>query len=314
MNYYELHIGDFIRDTVSLTMLEEGAYRRLMDQAYQTERPLPADKKMVYRLARANTAPERKAVDFVLASFFQLTEDGFSQKRIQAEIERYQEKQRKAKASADARWNKHKSTSEHDANASQTHDAPDMRTHCEGNAHQTPDTRHQTPVLKPIAPSASTQAELVRALDDAEMPSSNGEKPEVTPAARISQAMRKHGVMSQPGDPRIIALADQGVTIETIDAACEEAKQAKPNERIGPAYVAAIVQRWASEAKAIDATGAKPPEQKANGKDAADRWWLTDQGIVRKGRELGMFARGNETYGDFKDRIFTKLREQGATA
>jgi uncharacterized protein YdaU (DUF1376 family) len=141
MNYYEKHIGDYISDTVSLTMLEDGAYNRLMDQCYQTERPLPLDRKMVYRLARATSTAERKAVDFVVAHFFIETAAGYVQKRIQQEIERYQEKQRKAQASANARWNR----PERNANASETHDASDMRTHSEGNAHQTPDTKHQTP-------------------------------------------------------------------------------------------------------------------------------------------------------------------------
>lgn len=149
MNYYEKHIGDYIRDTVSLTMLEDGAYNRLMDQYYQTERPLPLDKKMVYRLARANSTAERKAVDFVVDTFFTLTDSGYVQKRIDIEIGRYQEKQRKAQASANARWNK----SDGNANASQTHDASDMRTHSVGNAHQTPDTSNQTPKEKPLSTS-----------------------------------------------------------------------------------------------------------------------------------------------------------------
>jgi hypothetical protein len=169
---------------------------------------------------------------------------------------------------------------------------------------------------KPVH-SASTQPEYARAPDQ---PQDEDGKPETpvtpTPAALLSQVMRKHGVMSNPGDPRLIALAEQGVTVETVAAACEEARQAKPNERISPAYIAAIIERWSKEAKAIDVAGAKPPEAKANGAgaQAADRWWLTDQGIVRKGKELGMYARGTESYADFKDRIFTKLREQGATA
>jgi len=142
MNYYERHIGDYIRDTVSLTMLEDGAYNRLLDQYYQTGRPLSLDRKMVYRLARATSAAERKAVDFVLDTFFQHTEEGYTQKRVQAEIERFSEKQRKAKASAEARWSKSKGN----ANAFELHGASDMRTHSEGNAHQTPDTNHQTPV------------------------------------------------------------------------------------------------------------------------------------------------------------------------
>lgn len=142
MNYWDRHIGDIIRDTVSLTMLEDGAYNRLLDQYYQTERPLPLDRKMVYRLARATSAQERKAVDFVLQAFFRQDADGYHQKRCDEEIARFKEKQRKAQASANARWSKSDGNAIVDANASPSHDAPDMRTHCEGNAHQTPNTKH----------------------------------------------------------------------------------------------------------------------------------------------------------------------------
>lgn len=141
MNYYEKHIGDYIKDTVSLTMVEDGAYNRLIDQCYQTEKPLPLDSKEVYREARANTPAERKAVDYVLGKFFDKTNKGYIQKRVEVEIVRYQDKQRKAKASADARWSKVKTDTEGNANASKTHDAPDMRTHSEGNALQSPDTK-----------------------------------------------------------------------------------------------------------------------------------------------------------------------------
>lgn len=246
MNYFEKHIGDYIRDTVMLTMLEDGAYNRLMDQMYQTERALPAEKKMVYRLARASSSAEREAVDFVLETFFTLTDQGYEQKRIKAEIERYQEKQRKAKASADARWSKTKK----DANASQTHDATDMRTHSVGNAHQTPDTRHQT---QTIGNTASTQPEL-RAVESVEP----------TVAAQLSKAMRDTGIMAQPADPRLIALADQGVKPETVAAACLAARQSKPDEAIKPGYVFAILERWAKEARDLDAAGAAQPRQAAN--------------------------------------------------
>lgn len=141
MNYYEKHIGDWVKDTVSLTMLEDGAYNRLIDQYYQSEKPLSLDKKLVYRLARANSSAERKAVDFVVETFFDKTADGYVQKRVEAELTRYSEKRAKAQNSANARWNK----SEGNANASQTHDAPDMPTHSVGNAHQSPDTSNQTP-------------------------------------------------------------------------------------------------------------------------------------------------------------------------
>jgi uncharacterized protein YdaU (DUF1376 family) len=144
VNYYERHIGDFIKDTVSLSMLEDGAYNRLIDWCYQSERLLPPDIKEVYKTARANAAAERKAVDYVLAKYFNKTSDGYVQKRIASEIAKYQDKQRKAVASANARWEKERLECERNANASKTH----MRTECESHALQTPVTSNQTPEEK----------------------------------------------------------------------------------------------------------------------------------------------------------------------
>lgn len=231
MNYWERHIGDIIRDTVSLTMLEEGAYTRLLDQYYQTERPLPNDKKMIYRLARATSTAERRAVDFVIESFFSHGDDGYHQKRCDAEIARFQEKQRKAQASANARWNK----SGRNANASQTDDAQDMRSHSEGNAHQAPDTNHQSPDTNQNH-SGTASAIGITPRDGS-----------VT-AASLSAAMRRHGIDAQPADPRIIAAATAGISPATIEAASAEAKAKKPDERISAGYVLAIAERWTAEA------------------------------------------------------------------
>lgn len=84
------------------------------------------------------------------------------------------------------------------------------------------------------------------------------------PAVELSIAMRSAGIESQPADPRLIALAQQGVAPETVTAACEEAKRCKPGERIGPAYVIAIVERWAAEAAQLRATGATAPAARAS--------------------------------------------------
>jgi hypothetical protein len=65
--------------------------------------------------------------------------------------------------------------------------------------------------------------------------------------------------MSNPQDPRILALVDQGVTAATVIAACDAARQAKPSENIGVGYVVAILQRWAKEAVTINAQGARAP-------------------------------------------------------
>lgn len=84
---------------------------------------------------------------------------------------------------------------------------------------------------------------------------------EVLPAALLSMTMRRFGIQSNPGDPRLIALADQGVTVDNVTAACEQAKLAKPNEPISLGYVAAILTRLAKEARSLDVAPAAPAKK-----------------------------------------------------
>lgn len=128
MNYFEYHIGDYIKSTAHLSMLEDAAYRRLIDAYYTREAPLPLERAACYRLARAQAKDERRAVDAVLDEFFSLFPEGWRQKRCDEEIERFRTKSKKAKESADARWAD--KSIERNANAY----ANAMRTHEEGNA------------------------------------------------------------------------------------------------------------------------------------------------------------------------------------
>lgn len=146
MNYYEHHIGDYLKDTAHLSLLEHGIYRRLMDVYYTREGALPAAE--VARLIGARSRDEKEALQAVLGEFFVLLDDRWTQARCDAEIARFQDKQRKAKAAADARW----SESGRNANASPSADASDMRTHSERNATR---ARPQSPDTKP-----NSEAEL----------------------------------------------------------------------------------------------------------------------------------------------------------
>jgi hypothetical protein len=90
----------------------------------------------------------------------------------------------------------------------------------------------------------------------------------VTPAD-LSVAMRRAGIQAQPADPRLIALAAQGITPASVTAACEEAKRSKPNESIGVAYVAKIIERWAKEASSLNVAGAAQPRASPGGYESA---------------------------------------------
>lgn len=107
-------------------------------------------------------------------------------------------------------------------------------------------------VLKETVDSGQREGQL-NPVADAEV----GTRP--TRAAELSGAMRAFGIQSNPADPRLIALAEQGVSVETVRAACEDAKRAKPDERIAPGYIVSIIERWAAEASKLKATGAQAP-------------------------------------------------------
>lgn len=87
MNYFPFHVGDYAAATAHLTWDEDMAYTRLLRAYYLTEQPIPLDK--AYRLARATTPAQRKAVDTVLAEFFVKTDNGYQQTRCDAEIAKF---------------------------------------------------------------------------------------------------------------------------------------------------------------------------------------------------------------------------------
>ena len=143
MNYYAFHIGDYKAHTSHLSLIEDLAFRRMLDLYYLTESPLPEIKK----IARAICMRENiEDIQTVLDEFFIDTEEGFIHERCEREIKAMNDKSGKAKLSALKRWSKTDNANamrdgcegnanalKNDANASKT-DANAMRDGCEGNA------------------------------------------------------------------------------------------------------------------------------------------------------------------------------------
>ena len=148
MNYYEHHLGDYMRDTAHLSMLEDAAYRRLLDAYYVREKPLPADLRECYKLARASSKQEREAVAYVLREFFTLGDDGHHQARADEEIAKFRAKSEKARASINARWERtraeQQSNNERNTNVSPA-----------GYERNTNDI-HRAPVPSPQSPDTNT--------------------------------------------------------------------------------------------------------------------------------------------------------------
>ena len=90
MNYYARHIGDYAKDAGHLTMIEDGAYQRLLDAYYSAEEALPDIG--IERLCRARTPKESKVLRSVLTEFFELREGKWHKKRCDEEIAEYRVK------------------------------------------------------------------------------------------------------------------------------------------------------------------------------------------------------------------------------
>ena len=165
-----------------------------------------------------------------------------------------------------------------------------------------PDTSNQTPIKPPVVPLSVTDTGTCNApvtLQDTRPVTPDKPKPAVT----LAVALRKVGVSVNAANPQIIALAEQGVSVETALAALEEAKKSKPDERIALGYIVKILERWSADAKKINVRG-------ADKRDPPDNWWSSDAGIDRKGRELGLMPRPMESYPDYRVRIHDEIRKR----
>ncbi len=352
MNFYKHYIGDYQRDTGHLSLTEHGAYRLMLDIFYATARPLPKDKKTLYRLLRAASRSEREAIDSVTEQFWRAEEDGLVNHRATLEIEkaekqaqtnrqiaRVREERRRLKRSeireASSYGHTERNADEIDDVTDSLHELDKVFGVCKVNNTQlvsamqplsftnratngsTNETREpyreegfsREPNHSQNQNQKQNQNERVcgNPATNGPQPACSGEKaafsgrgtgPEKTFSVRddthddeakrggemtgfveagtpvtaedekefsgetvspaeLAKVMRAEGVMAQAGDPRVMALSRQGVGVETVTAACAEAKRARPGERIATAYVVKIVERWARDARFIEARGAR---------------------------------------------------------
>jgi len=107
VNFYQFHIGDYAAHTRNLSLIEDLAYRRLLDAYYLAERPFNGCSADVAR--EIGMRDHLAEVEYVLNKFFELEDGAWVNKRASLEIAKYKEKQSKAssagRASAERRLN-----------------------------------------------------------------------------------------------------------------------------------------------------------------------------------------------------------------
>ena len=86
MKWYKFAAAEYQIKTIHLSDAEDLAYRRLLDMAYLSERPIPLDTSLVSRRIRI----DQDIVDQVLSEFFEKTESGYRNRRVEEEVLAYQ--------------------------------------------------------------------------------------------------------------------------------------------------------------------------------------------------------------------------------
>jgi uncharacterized protein YdaU (DUF1376 family) len=86
VKWYKFAAAEYQIKTIHLSDAEDLAYRRLLDMAYLSERPIPLDTSLVSRRIRI----DQDIVDQVLSEFFEKTESGYRNRRVEEEVLAYQ--------------------------------------------------------------------------------------------------------------------------------------------------------------------------------------------------------------------------------
>lgn len=88
MHHYPFHVGDYIKSTAHLDLIEDCVYRRLIDLYMETEQPIPNETQQVIRRLRLGSSG--LILDSILQEFFTLESDNcWHNARCDAEIQAY---------------------------------------------------------------------------------------------------------------------------------------------------------------------------------------------------------------------------------
>lgn len=196
MNYFELYPGDYLRDTSRLTMLEHGAYLRLLMAYYGEEEPLPAAHAELFVIVSAVSAADKAAVIKVADRYFPIDdEDGLRHnRRADGEIAKAQKRIQTARVNGAK--NKPKRNPAGDPTGTPS-GSTRRHTHS-GEALHTPHATRKAPTPD-TSPASVKNPELASAL------------------ALALQAMGYSECSS--GSPDVRLAAEQGVTVAELQAA-----------------------------------------------------------------------------------------------
>ena len=158
MHYYPFNIGDYSSHTSRLSLIEDLAYRRLLDLYYLNERPFNGCSTDVAR--DIGLQDHQAEVDYILNKFFPKIGDEWVNNRCKREVDLYQSKKvtasKAGKASAEARKTK---ASEQTFNDRSTTVQPNINQEPLTNKHKTVTSKQDKP--KDLSPKGDGRVQQV---------------------------------------------------------------------------------------------------------------------------------------------------------
>lgn len=290
MHYYQHNIGDYRRDTTHLSLLEHGVYRQLIDMYYLNESPLASDLNQLFRKVCARTKEEQDAVEIILNEFFQLTEEGWTHKRCDEEIDSYSIQNEDNRARED---NERERNRRHREERKKLF--ADLREHGQVPKYDLPMDRlrelhkqycnaKDTDLQRTCNAPATQQVHICNEPDTAITNNAltNNQEPltntvithtyypsqqsrEPTPAASVCLELKKIGIIDvNPAHPELLMLLEAGATLDEFVYAARTAK----DKGKGFAYVLGIVKGQRTDAAQLKADAEKrsrsPPSSGAS--------------------------------------------------
>lgn len=318
MNYYPRFPGDYLRKTVGLSMIEDGAYTRLLDLYYSDEKPIEHERR--YAAGRATTPAERKAVDYVLSKFFSRDGELHRHERADEEIAKAAPRIEAAKQNGQKGGRRPKDNPPGNPPGSPKDNPP-------GNPNANPAAiPADNPTGNPSAthgassPSPTPEEESLELLppssgargreregegDDDLDPGDSTVTP--TPYGAITLRLRQAGVQrANPGHLGFKALVDAGTTAEEFLAYTAAAL----TKRDPFAYLIATVEGERKRVAEKRGTALQGPIKPARN----DTWRESDAGLLRMAQQLGVPQYGDDTIDVWERRIVSAWRRAGEPA
>jgi len=218
MNFFKLYIGDYQRDTGTLTLAEHGAYLLMLQHLYATEKPLPTGREL-HRLLRAESKAERDAIDRVTARFWHETDGGLVNDRALNEI-RKGIAQREINQQIGKRGGRPRKT--------ESVIEPETDSVIKYEPNRNPN-HSQTPEVNPLSEQAAAVPQPV-SREKPPAAASSPADPITARAIELTVLLRQRGAALQASDPRIRGWAERGVSDAQAMTALETANERRASK------------------------------------------------------------------------------------